>query len=135
MVNLHAALIHHFLELPVADRIGHVPADAPQDHVPLEMATLELNHHLPPYRTSCRRSYTAAVSGEDLRQNLVESHTNMEVARIRQGNSQQRNITTPLCCTIYPVGGAVFLHARSPRARIRTRSPTAFDLTDDLYHP
>src|SRR6202021_428811 len=69
MVNLHAALIHHFLELPVADRIGHVPADAPQDHVPLEMATLELNHHPPPCRTRCRRSYTAAVSGEDLRQN------------------------------------------------------------------
>src|SRR5664279_1289048 len=47
MVNLHAALVHHFLQLAVADRISRVPADAPQDHLPLEMATLELDHRLP----------------------------------------------------------------------------------------
>ena len=74
MVNLHAvrsSIISSSCR--VADRIGHAPADAPQDHVPLEMATLELNHHPPPYRTRCRRSYTAAVSGEDLRQNPFSS--------------------------------------------------------------
>ena len=31
MVDLDAALFHRFLELPIADRIGHVPADAPKD--------------------------------------------------------------------------------------------------------
>jgi hypothetical protein len=40
MVNLDATLVHHFLELAVADRVGHIPADTPQDHLPLEMATL-----------------------------------------------------------------------------------------------
>src|ERR1700722_4920953 len=37
-------LVHHFLELAVADRIGHIPADAPQDHVPLKTAALEFAH-------------------------------------------------------------------------------------------
>ena len=47
MVNLHAAFFHHFLELAVADRIRHVPADAPEDHLPLKMAAFELDHRMP----------------------------------------------------------------------------------------
>src|SRR5208283_2569550 len=41
MVNLDASLFHHLLELPVADRVGDIPPDAPQDHVTLKMAALE----------------------------------------------------------------------------------------------
>ena len=48
MVDLDAALFHHFLELPIADRIGHIPADAPQDHVTFKMAALELDHRAVP---------------------------------------------------------------------------------------
>jgi len=31
VVNLDAVLFHHFLELAIADRIRHVPADRPQE--------------------------------------------------------------------------------------------------------
>jgi hypothetical protein len=48
MVDLDAALFHHFLELPIADRIGHIPADAPQDYLTLKMAAFELNHRAVP---------------------------------------------------------------------------------------
>ncbi len=44
MVNLDAAFFHHFLELPIADRIGHIPADAPQDNLTFKMVALELDH-------------------------------------------------------------------------------------------
>jgi hypothetical protein len=44
VIDLNAALLHHLLELTIADRIGHVPPHAPQDHLPLEVATLELDH-------------------------------------------------------------------------------------------
>ena len=44
MINLDAVLCHHFLKLTVADRIGHIPANAPQDDVPLKMTALELDH-------------------------------------------------------------------------------------------
>jgi hypothetical protein len=46
VVNLNTVLFHHFLKLAVADRICHVPADGPQDDVPLEVTALELNHRL-----------------------------------------------------------------------------------------
>jgi hypothetical protein len=37
----------HFFELAVADRISHIPPDSPQNHLPLKMAALELDHLLP----------------------------------------------------------------------------------------
>jgi hypothetical protein len=46
MVNLDAVLLHHFLELAVADRIRHIPADSPQDDDLLEVTVLELDHRL-----------------------------------------------------------------------------------------
>ncbi len=45
MVHLDTVLLHHFLELAVADRISHIPADRQQDHVPFEVTALELDHH------------------------------------------------------------------------------------------
>lgn len=59
--------VSDFRELPVADRIGGPPEDAPQNHPPLEMVTLELDHHSLLQRTLCRGSYIAAVSDENLR--------------------------------------------------------------------
>jgi hypothetical protein len=44
MVNLNAALLHHFFQLPIADGISHIPTDAPKDDVPLELAALEIHH-------------------------------------------------------------------------------------------
>ena len=44
MVDLHAALLHHFLELPIAHWIGDVPAHAPEDHFLFKMAALKLDH-------------------------------------------------------------------------------------------
>ena len=40
MINLDAVLHHHFLKLTVADRIGYIPANRPQDDVPLKMTAL-----------------------------------------------------------------------------------------------
>jgi hypothetical protein len=39
MVDLDAALFHDFLEPSIADWIGHIPADAPQNHLTFKMAT------------------------------------------------------------------------------------------------
>jgi hypothetical protein len=44
MVDLDAALFHDFLERSMADWIGHIPADAPQNHLTFKMATPELDH-------------------------------------------------------------------------------------------
>jgi hypothetical protein len=44
MVDLDAALFHHFLEPSKADWMGHIPADAPQNHLTFKMATPELDH-------------------------------------------------------------------------------------------
>jgi predicted oxidoreductase len=46
VVNLDAVLLHHLLELAVADWVRQIPADRPQDHVPLKMTALELDHDL-----------------------------------------------------------------------------------------
>jgi hypothetical protein len=44
MVNLNAALLHHFFKLPMAEGIRHIPTDAPKNDVPLEPAALEIYH-------------------------------------------------------------------------------------------
>ncbi len=44
MVGLDAALFHHLLEPSMVDWIGHIPADAPQNHLTFKMATIELDH-------------------------------------------------------------------------------------------
>ena len=69
MINLHAALVHHFLGLAVADRIGHIPPDTSQNHLPLKMAALDLDHLLPSHRNRCHQSCAEATSHENLRQN------------------------------------------------------------------
>jgi hypothetical protein len=43
MVDIDAALFRHFLELAVADRIRHKPADVSQAHVTLKMTAFELD--------------------------------------------------------------------------------------------
>jgi hypothetical protein len=45
VVHLDAVLFHHFFEPPMADWIRHIPANCPKDHVPPEVAALELDHH------------------------------------------------------------------------------------------
>ena len=64
VVNLHTALFHHFLELAVADRIRHVPADTPQDDIPFKMAALELDRHLLAPRKSPPASIPQAARPE-----------------------------------------------------------------------
>jgi len=49
MVDLDAALLHHLPELSIADRVGDMPAHAPQDHITFEMAALELDHPAIPH--------------------------------------------------------------------------------------
>ena len=44
MIDLDAALCHHLFELPIADWIGHIPSDAPQDDITLELAAFEIDH-------------------------------------------------------------------------------------------
>ena len=34
----------HLFELPIADWIGHIPSDAPQDDITLELAAFEIDH-------------------------------------------------------------------------------------------
>jgi len=44
MVDRHATLFHHLLEVPVAQRIGGIPADADQEHVDRKAHTFEVEH-------------------------------------------------------------------------------------------
>jgi hypothetical protein len=55
VVHLNAVLLHHFLELAVADRIRHIPADCPEDNVPLEVTALELDHRMLAVETLARK--------------------------------------------------------------------------------
>src|SRR3546814_13916602 len=45
MVDRNAAFRQHFLTVAIADRLATIPAHRPQDHIPLEMAPLEIRHH------------------------------------------------------------------------------------------
>jgi hypothetical protein len=53
VVNFGAVLLHHFLELRVADWIGHIPADDPQDDIPFKMTALEVDHRLLVHLSRC----------------------------------------------------------------------------------
>jgi hypothetical protein len=44
MVDRHAALLHHLLEVTVPQRISGVPTDADQDHVDRKTHTFEVEH-------------------------------------------------------------------------------------------
>ena len=45
VVDLHSPLPHHLLDLAVAQRIRHLPANISQDDVTLEVAAFELDRH------------------------------------------------------------------------------------------
>ncbi len=74
VVDFDASLLHHFLDLAVAQRIRHIPAHAPQDDIALEVATLELDRHHPPDLNQARIVYQI-VGIRNLRQNLRRSST------------------------------------------------------------
>ena len=80
MINLHTTLSHHFLDLPVADRICHIPADAPQDDIPLKMAALELDRHLLAPRNPRRQAYPRPL-GPKLATEPNEETTYIKFAR------------------------------------------------------
>ena len=44
MIDRHAALCHHFLQVTVAERISQVPADTSQDDVFFEAVAFEVDH-------------------------------------------------------------------------------------------
>jgi hypothetical protein len=44
MINLDAALCHHLFQIPVAERIGQIPADTGQDEVLFKSVAFEVNH-------------------------------------------------------------------------------------------
>ena len=44
MVDRDAALFHDLLEVPVAQRVGRIPADADQDHIDQKAHPFEVEH-------------------------------------------------------------------------------------------
>ena len=40
----YTQLLDHFFQLPVADGISYIPADAPKDDIPLKLAALKIYH-------------------------------------------------------------------------------------------
>jgi hypothetical protein len=68
MIDLNAALCHHLFELPIADWIGHIPSDAPQDDITLELAAFEIDHGRRTGRLS-RSAYALSPRYQSLRQN------------------------------------------------------------------
>ena len=46
MINTNAALLHHFLKMAIAQRIGCVPADANQSHVDWESHSFSRQHRV-----------------------------------------------------------------------------------------
>ena len=43
MIDINAALLHHFFQLPIADGIRYLPTHTPKDEVPLKRAALEIH--------------------------------------------------------------------------------------------
>jgi hypothetical protein len=62
MINLHTTLSHHFLDLPVADWIRHIPAHAPQDEIALKMAPFNAIVIIPSRRNSQPIIYRTVAS-------------------------------------------------------------------------
>lgn len=46
VINGIASLLHQFFQVAVAERIGHVPADALENDILLVMAAFETDHNL-----------------------------------------------------------------------------------------
>jgi hypothetical protein len=44
MVDRHPAFVHHFLELPVTQRIGGVPENSDQNHIDRKPHPLRIKH-------------------------------------------------------------------------------------------
>lgn len=44
MVYLHVALLHYPFQVPIAQRVGHVPADADQDHIDQKAYPFAVEH-------------------------------------------------------------------------------------------
>src|SRR5471032_1972297 len=44
MVDRHAALLHDLFQVPVAQRVSHIPANADQDHIDWETHPFEIEH-------------------------------------------------------------------------------------------
>ncbi len=62
--HLDAVLLNHFLELTVADRVRHIPADGLKNYVPLKMTALELDHHLLAAETVARNCTPGGLVGQ-----------------------------------------------------------------------
>lgn len=44
VVDVHAALRYHLLQIPIAERIGQIPADTGQNEVLFKSMSFEVNH-------------------------------------------------------------------------------------------
>lgn len=44
VVDVHAALRHHLLQIPIAQRVSQIPADTGQDDVLFKSVSFEVNH-------------------------------------------------------------------------------------------
>jgi hypothetical protein len=44
MINLDAALFHHFLQVPIAERVSQIPAHAGQNDDFFDAVTFEVDH-------------------------------------------------------------------------------------------
>jgi hypothetical protein len=70
VLNLDTTFAHHFLNLAIADRIRHIPAYAPQDHISLKMAPFEFNRLICPtepavgsYQAAAQRKFATEPDG------------------------------------------------------------------------
>ena len=64
MIDGDTPLAHHLLQLPIRNRVCNVSANAPQNDLFLEMATLEIHH-----RTSNRRINQQGIVNKGLNDN------------------------------------------------------------------
>src|SRR5471030_3251027 len=83
MIDLNAALCHHLFELPIADWIGYIPSNAPQDDVALELAAFEIDHVAAPVDCS-RSAYVLSARYQSLRQNPNKSKSSRECS-VKEG--------------------------------------------------
>jgi hypothetical protein len=44
MIDLNTALFHHFFQVPIAERIGRIPAHTEQDDIFFYAVSFEVNH-------------------------------------------------------------------------------------------
>lgn len=73
MDDRYASLLHQFFDVPVAQRVSRIPADAGQDDFDQETHSFKIEYAEPPKFRWCSLPKAATAAAPPIRQNLMQS--------------------------------------------------------------